>query len=81
MTEKFCPNIHSCRMVVTKLVIPDDKAREASMDSWCRKDESVWSTCTRYSTKKHLGFCPDFVTPDTRLSIDEIIDKFEENQD
>ena len=52
------------------------------MDTWCRQSEDIWGTCKRYKTKKVLSFCPDFVVPGTELSIDEIIDKFDEtNQD
>ena len=79
MSEEQCPNINSCRMVSTDLVVPDKNEKEEYMDNWCRKGEEIWSTCTRFHTKKALGFCPDFVVPDTTLSIDEIVDKFEED--
>ena len=65
-------------MVSTNIVIPDEIKREENMELWCRKNKEVWSNCTRFNTKKSLGFCPDFVLPDTPLSIDEIVDKFEE---
>ena len=66
-------------MVSTAEVIPDEKEREKYIDSWCRQDEEIWRKCKRFDTKKDLGFCPDFVVPDTSLSIDEIVAKFEEN--
>ena len=79
MSAEQCPNINSCRMVSTDMVVPDEKKKEEFMDNWCRKDEEVWGKCKRFHTKKSLGFCPDFVVPDTTLSIDEIVDKFEED--
>lgn len=68
-------------MVSTNIVIPEDKKREEYMELWCRKGEEVWGNCTRFATKKTLGFCPDFVVPDTPLSLEEIIDKFEEENE
>ena len=80
MDHKHCANINTCRMVSTELVVPDLKLKEQIMDAWCRQDENIWLKCKRFETKKELGFCPDFVVPDTQLSIDEIVDKFDENQ-
>ena len=78
MSDSHCPNINSCRMVSTDVVVTDKNKKEEYIESWCRKDEKVWRNCTRFKTKKALGFCPDFVVPDTPLSVDEIVDKFEE---
>ena len=65
-------------MVSTDEVVPDFREKETYMDIWCRDVGEKWRDCKRFSTKATLGFCPDFVVPDTSLSIDEIIDKFEE---
>jgi hypothetical protein len=78
MSENVCPNINSCRMISTEEVVPDPREKETYMDIWCRDAGEKWRDCKRFSTKAALGFCPDFVVPDTALSIDEIIDKFEE---
>lgn len=81
MKEQFCPNINTCRMVSTEIVVPEKDKKERYMQGWCLQGEEMWSNCKRYETKKALGFCPDFVVPDTGLSMDEIIDKFEDNTD
>ena len=78
MPDNICTNYNSCRMVTTTEVVPDEKVKEAYLDIWCRDDGEKWKDCKRFSTKAKLSFCPDFVIPDTTLSIDEIIDKFEE---
>lgn len=80
MEHKHCANINTCRMVSTEIVVPDEKLKEQIINSWCRQDESIWLKCKRFETKKELGFCPDFVVPDTQLSIDEIVEKFDKNQ-
>lgn len=78
MSENICPNINSCRMVSTIEVVPEGKEKKAYLDTWCRNDLEKWRDCKRFNTKASLGFCPDFVVPDTELSIDEIVDKFDE---
>jgi hypothetical protein len=70
--------MNTCRMVATNVVVPDEKEKEKLMELWCRQGDDKWGKCKRFETKKALGFCPDFVVPDTILSIDEIIDSFEE---
>ena len=78
MTEDHCPNINTCRMVRTDVVVPDPDIREQYINRWCKGREEDWGQCKRYMVRKELGFCPDFVVPDTSMDIDEIIDKFEE---
>lgn len=65
-------------MVSTNEVLPDIREKESYINAWCRNEQGKWRDCKRFSTKAALGFCPDFVVPDTELSIDEIVDKFEE---
>ena len=65
-------------MISTREVVPDEKAKEAYMDSWCRNTGGKWKDCKRFICKAELGFCPDFVVPDTAMSIEEIVDKFED---
>jgi hypothetical protein len=79
MDDIFCPNINTCRLVITDLVVPDAKTKQQYMNKWCKQPEDSWGKCKRYITKKQLSFCPDFVLPDTALSINEIVDKFDEN--
>lgn len=81
MEDHFCSNINTCRMVATDVVVPDKTEKENYMQLWCRQGEEKWGSCKRFLTKKALSFCPDFVVPDTALSIDEIIDKFDEKTD
>jgi len=78
MSAIICPNINTCRMVASTKVIPDGKEKDAYIETWCKNKDGRWNQCTRYNTKATLGFCPDFVLPNTDLSIEEIVDKFEE---
>ncbi len=78
MDKNICPNTNSCRMISTAEVVPNEKVKDEYMHTWCRNNQEKWSRCKRFITKAELGFCPDFVVPDTTLSIDEIVDKFED---
>jgi len=78
MSASECPNFEICKLVTTEGFSGDEARRKAYIDAWCTTGEKNWSSCTRYITKAALNFCPDFVMPDTALSPDEIIDKFDE---
>jgi hypothetical protein len=77
MENDLCPNISTCRLVTTDIVVPQKDVKQQYLKEWCNKDKDIWGDCKRYNTKKVLSFCPDFVLPDTLLSVDEIIDKFD----
>jgi hypothetical protein len=66
-------------MVSTTEVISDEQEKNDYIETWCKNTEGKWEGCKRFSTKATLGFCPDFVLPDTELSIDEIMDRFEDD--
>jgi len=74
---KICPNFGGCRLVQTEAVVPDDTKREEYISTWCLKEET-WSKCKRYITRKSLWICPDFILPDTDLTEDEIIERYEQ---
>lgn len=77
--SKYCPNYGDCKLVQTDLVIKDDEVLKAKyIADYCTSDKEVWEACKRYQTRMELHFCPNFVLPDTRLSIDEIMDKYDE---
>lgn len=78
MSVLFCPNIEVCRLVITLDVVPDTLKRSYYIEAYCKAGELTWSQCKRFITKQKLNFCPDFVLPGTQLSMDEIIDKFDE---
>jgi hypothetical protein len=77
MEEAYCPNYDTCRLVKDEDFIADKNRRLSYIDGYCKAGEEQWCTCKRLITKNALNFCPDFVLPDTRLTPDEIIDKFD----
>ena len=77
--NKICPNFGGCRLVKTEVVVTDDAKREEYISAFCLKEET-WKKCKRYTTRKALWICPDFILPDTDLTEDEIIDKYESQE-
>ncbi|MFC2107489.1 hypothetical protein ACFLRY_04040, partial [Bacteroidota bacterium] len=68
-----------CKLVQSNLVINDNEdLRLTYIESYCIGKEDVWDLCKRFQTRMKLQFCPNFVLPDTKLSIDEIMDKYDE---
>ncbi len=76
---KICPNYGGCRLVQTEVVEPDDAKREKYIEAYCSREEA-WKTCVRYITRKSLWICPDFVLPDSNLTEDEIIERYEDEK-
>ena len=72
----ICPNYGSCRLVQTDVVVPDKEKKKQYLSAWCQQEET-WKKCKRYTTKKALWICPDFVLPDSDLTEDEVVDLYE----
>ena len=72
-----CPNVAQCKLISdAAFVIPKEK-KDNYLDEFCRSTTEKWKDCKRYLTRLALNFCPDFVLPDTQMTIDEIIDEFD----
>jgi hypothetical protein len=78
MEINICPNYDTCQIINIDGLLPDSDMKKHYTDTFCTAKNEAWISCKRYQTKNKLNFCPDFVLPDSDLSIDEIIDKFEE---
>lgn len=73
-----CPNILTCDLVNKPGFAGDDRRKEKYMTDYCHASESKRNRCMRFIMKNMYHFCPEFVMPDTKLSPDEIIDRFEQ---
>jgi len=72
-----CPNYHSCQLIRQPGLIENESLRNKYTSDFCTEAEEHWKNCMRFRTTNILHFCPDFVLPDTSLSIDEIMDRFD----
>ncbi|MBN1338206.1 MAG: hypothetical protein JXA03_02720 [Bacteroidales bacterium] len=75
-----CPNMEVCRLVTLPGFDTGIVPREHYLQSYCRSESQKWLGCKRFITKNELGFCPDFVLPDSDMDMDMIIDKFDEKE-
>lgn len=75
--ESNCPNFKECKLANTVGFVGSEQHRLKYIDSWCKGGLQKWSNCTRFVVHKALNFCPDFVMPDTNITPDEVIDKFD----
>ena len=79
MEMNFCPNYKGCQIINVENFVESKEKKEFYIKNFCEAEESEWSKCRRYQTKEILNFCPEFVLPDSKLTVDEILDKFETN--
>ncbi len=77
MDNSYCPNYNNCKLVSEPGFTSDESLQQTYISLYCQSDRNRWESCKRLIVKKTLNFCPDFVLPDTELSVDEIIDKFD----
>ncbi len=75
--DNYCPNYESCRLVQTRVVVSEENVRTTYISSYCRNSETNWTVCKRFITKAKYDLCPDFVLPDSLLSPEEILDRFD----
>lgn len=78
MDNQYCPNYNVCKLVNEVGFTGNEVQRNNYITGYCQANKVKWDICKRLIVKNTLKFCPDFVMPDTPLSTDEIIDKFDE---
>jgi hypothetical protein len=79
MSEPHCPNYATCQLI-NGVVEVSDNQKKSYTNNFCFNPKERWNECKRMVTKRTLGFCPDFVLPDSTLTVDEIMDKFDSNE-
>jgi len=72
-----CPNYATCQLIHIPGFVEPENLRETFVQEYCTDSADNWINCKRFKTNNILHFCPDFVLPDTPLSIDEIMDRFD----
>jgi len=58
-------------------IIHDKQLINKYINEYCLSESLEWKKCKRYLTNSVLNFCPDFVLPDSTMTIDQIIEKFD----
>jgi hypothetical protein len=78
MDNKKCLNYNSCQLINEKDFLPSSLDKKKYIKDYCENNDNRSKYCKRYIVKESLGFCPDFVLPDTTLSVEDIIKKFDD---
>ena len=74
-----CPNINGCQVLNIRGFVECEDVKNFYINTYCSIDtKEGYFLCKRFQTKKALGFCPEFVLPDSEITLDEIMDKCEE---
>ncbi len=76
-----CPNMPTCFFVNTMRAKMLVNNHTDYIEKYCQGSFTAWSECTRYIVKNAINFCPDFVLPDSKMTPDEVITKFDEEME
>lgn len=77
MSKVYCPNYNTCTLVNESEFSIREIIKRNYIKEFCQGEKKEWEDCKRFIVKNALQFCPPFVLPDTTLTLDEIIDKFD----
>jgi len=72
-----CPNYPTCQLIHVAGFVEPETLRDSYIRDFCSDSIENWHNCKRFQTHRILHFCPDFVFPDTSLSVDEIMERFD----
>lgn len=73
-----CPNLPNCQLVHPSTRHIPDEIKLDYQAMYCKSSNEHWTTCKRYLVHSQLHFCPEFVLPDSEMTVDEIINIFDE---
>ncbi len=72
-----CPNLENCILIRSIGKVDSTQDLMQFKINYCEEPSENWKNCARYNTSIVLDFCPDFVQPNSKMTIDEIIDMYE----
>jgi len=79
MNDYYCINYSTCKFINEEIIDCKLNSKDYYLEKFCTNQDLYWKNCKRYQVKNELGFCPDFIFPETELTLDEIIDKIDQN--
>ena len=82
VTKGECPNINGCQVLHKEGFVKDEQMKEFYKTVYCCCcSPEGYPQCMRFRTKNTLNFCPDFILPDSDLTLDEIMERLENEED
>lgn len=80
MTDHHCPNMSHCRLVNSSDFPVDDTMRDDYIRTFCKGTHPGYNACRRYIVSRDLFLCPDFVLPDSIITLNDIFERIEKEQ-
>jgi len=77
MQTELCPKVEKCPLFNGTL-LKRAGSEESYKNLFCKSGTEKWLICKRYQTSEKVGKCPDWVLPNSSLSLDEIVKKMKE---
>lgn len=74
--EEICIYYNTCPILTGKVTI-DEKAIKDYKDRFCNAGKKAWSKCVRFQVREIVGRCPPEVMPDSPMSPEEVIEKYD----
>ena len=79
MQSSYCENYDNCKLIKDENFVSPREKRSHFIELYCEDKNKGWEKCNRYNIKKVLGFCPEFVLPDTAYNPEEVITLMDQN--
>ena len=76
-----CPNASGCPILHVDGFVENERKHFYNTNYCSMESASGYHSCKRFLSKQALDFCPDFVLPDSKMTIEEIINRYEEQED
>ena len=78
METTACPNTKGCQVINIEGYAGSVEQKDRYIRDYCMAGAEKWFGCKRFLVKNALNLCPDFVMPDSTYTLDEILDKLEQ---
>lgn len=74
--EEPCIYYSGCPILSGKIAI-DENTLKGYKERYCNGGKKAWSMCIRYQVRDIVGRCPLDIMPDSTMSPEEVIEKYD----
>jgi len=79
MKFPYCTNLQTCKFIIEEKNFTELTQRQYYLTNYYQNPDLNWKNCKRFLVKIELGFCPDFIIPESEMTLNEIIDTIDKN--
>jgi len=70
-----CPSSNTCQLYKGHFFLQEDSVLLYKRQYCLDNNEQRWKGCKRFIVMAHIGYCPDYVLPNSLLSYEQIISR------